>query len=155
MTAKRRPERIAMRIDKGCMRPADGFATARLRARGYHTGDVVFAEFKKPRNPGYHRLAHALGKLVANNIESFEGMNPHRVLKRLQMESGAGCEEIAYLLAGQTVVQRIPLSLSFESMEQGEFEEVFRALCRRVCDYWPGVNEQAIANMAEMMPEEA
>ena len=40
---KRRPERIALRIDKGCLRPADGLSQERLRARGYRVGDVVFA----------------------------------------------------------------------------------------------------------------
>ena len=77
----RRPERIALRIDKGCLRPADGLSQERLRERGYRVGDVVFAELKKPRNPGFHRLAHALGQMVAENIDDFEGMSSQPSIK--------------------------------------------------------------------------
>lgn len=155
-TAKRRPERIALRVAKGCLKPADGLAEARLRAKGFHVGDLVFAELKKPRNPGYHRLAHSLAALAADNLDPFEGMDPHAVLKRLQLESGIGCEEVAYLLHGMTVVQRIPLSLSFESMSQDEFEAVYRGMCRHLSKtYWKTVSADEIAAMAELMPTEA
>lgn len=153
---KRRPERIALRVAKGCLRPADGLSEARLRAKGFHVGDLVFAEIKKPRNPGYHRLAHALGTLVADNIDEFEGMDPHAVLKRLQLESGVGCEEVAYKMHGMTVVQRIPLSLSFESMDEAEFEAVFLGMCRHLSKtYWQSVSPDEIAAMIELMPMEA
>lgn len=153
---KRRPERIALRVAKGCLRPADGLAEARLRAKGYHIGDIVFAELKKPRNPGYHRLAHVLGTMVADNIDEFTGMDCHSVLKRLQMESGIGCEEIAYRVHGMTVVQRIPLSLSFESMDESEFRAVFSGLCRHIsATYWPTLTAEEIASMIELMPVEA
>lgn len=153
---KRRPEKIALRVAKGCLRPADGLAEARLRAKGFHVGDLVFAELRKPRNPGYHRLAHVLGTMVADNIEEFTGMDQHAVLKRLQMECGIGCEEIAYKVHGMTVVQRVPLSLSFESMEQAEFEAVFRGMCRHLAaTYWPSLSADEIAVMIELMPMEA
>ena len=153
---KRRPEKIALRVAKGCLVPADGLAEARLRVKGFHVGDIVFAELRKPRNPGYHRLAHALGTMVADNIDDFTGMDPHAVLKRLQLECGIGCEEIAYKVHGMTVVQRVPLSLSFESMEQTEFESVFRGMCRHLAaTYWPSLSADEIAGMIELMPTEA
>ena len=80
---------------------------------------------KKPRNPGFHRLAHALGKLVAENIEDFDGMSAHSTIKRFQLESNVACEEIAYRINGMSVIQRIPRSLSFESLDDGEFHEFF------------------------------
>lgn len=153
---KARPERIALRVAKGCLRPADGLSEARLRAKGFKIGDLVFAEIKKPRNPGFHRLAHALGTLVADNLDPFEGMDPHAVLKRLQLECGIGCEEIAYKLHGMTVVQRIPLSLSYESMGEDEFQGVFRGMCGHLSrTYWPGATEDKIAAMIDLMPAEA
>lgn len=155
MITKRRPERIALRVAKGCLRPADGLSEARLRAKGFHIGDLVFAELKKPRNPGYHRLAHQLGMLIADNLDEFDGMDPHAVLKRLQLESGIGCEEIAYKINGMTVVQRIPLSLSFESMDEAEFEGVFRGMCRHLSKlYWPSASPDEIAAMLDLMPAE-
>ena len=151
---KRRPERIALRIDKGCLRPADGLSQERLRARGYHVGDVVFAELKKPRNPGFHRLVHALGKLVAENIEDFAGMSAHAVIKTLHYAKVA-CEEIAYRMNGMSVIQRIPRSLSFESMEEGEFREVFGGICRHIGKtYWGGLSADEVQAMIELMPTE-
>ena len=153
--SKRRPERIALRIDKGCLRPADGLSQERLRAKGFHVGDVVFAELKKPRNPGFHRLVHALGKLVAENIEDFEGMSAHAVIKRCQLESGLGCEEIAYRVNGMSVIQRIPRSMSFESMDQADFMEVYMGICRHLSKtYWPSLSADEVAKMAEIMPND-
>lgn len=153
---RKRPERIAMIVQKGGLAPADGLSQARLRARNYHVGDQVFVEVKKPRNPKFNRKTHAFGQLVAENIEAFEGYDAHKTLKRLQMESGVGCEEIFYQIAGEKVLQRIPVSLSFESMEQGEFEEVFKGLCRHVAkNYWKGLDEDQISELAECMAEEA
>ena len=152
---KRRPEKIALRVGKGRLEPADGLAAARLRAKGYSIGDVVFAEIRKPRNPGYHRLAHVLGTMVSDNIDEFAGMDAHATLKRLQMECGIGCEEIAYKVHGMTVVQRVPLSLSFESMEESEFRAVFSGICRHLAaTYWPTLTADEIAGMIELMPVE-
>ena len=155
MSTKRRPERIALRVAKGCLAPADSLSEARLRAKGYAIGDVVFAEIRKPRNPAYHRLAHALGALVAGNIDEFEGMDPHAVLKRLQLESGIGCEAIAYKINGMAIVQSIPVSLSFESMDNGEFREVFVGMCRHLSKaYWPTATADEIAAMVDLIPAE-
>ena len=143
-----------MVVDKGALWPADGIARSRLNAKGIKRGDLVFIELKKPRNPGFHRLAHALGKMVAESIDVFEGYTAHRVLKRLQMESGVGCEEIAYLLQGQMVVQRVPLSISYESMDESEFQEVYKGLCRQVTEYWHELDADGVSALVDLMPDE-
>jgi hypothetical protein len=153
---KRRPERFALRVIKGALQPADSLTEGRLRAKGYSVGDIVFAEIKKPRRPRFHRLAHAFGQMVADNIEEFEGMDPHKVLKRLQWESGVGCETIGARVPGVGFVEvRIPQSLAFESMDDGEFAETFRGLARHVAEtYWPDLSPEEIEQMAEVMPGE-
>jgi len=152
MPTKRRPERFPLRVIKGGFAPADSMAASRMRARGYHIGDLVFAEFKKPRNPRFHALAHALGTLICKNIEAFSHYDAHRALKRLQWESGVGCEEMAVMVGGTATVVRIPLSLSYESMEEGEFKEVMRGICRHVAEtYWPGLEPEQIEDMATCM----
>lgn len=127
-----------------------------MREKGYKVGDLVFAEMVKPRSPGFHRLAHRIGQLCSRNIEAFSGMDPHKVLKRLQWEGNIGCEEIGVQVPGVGLaMMRWPLSLSFESMEQGEFHEVTRAFCRHIAaTYWKGMNEDQIAEMAESMVDE-
>lgn len=151
----KKPEKFALRVIKGGFAPADEHTRAKLRERKYQIDDVVFADIRKARNPKFMRLAHALGKLVADNIDSFNGMDAHRVLKRLQLEANIGCDEVAYRLAGMDVVQRIPQSLSFESMDQDEFHDVMRGICRHLAEhYWEGMTEEQIAEMAERMVDE-
>jgi hypothetical protein len=66
----------------------------RLKTKGNKVGDLVFARISKPRNPGFHRLAHRIGMLAVENIEAFSHMDAHSALKRLQLESGAACEQV-------------------------------------------------------------
>ncbi|MBX9609711.1 MAG: hypothetical protein K2Y51_26110 [Gammaproteobacteria bacterium] len=146
-------ECIAMLVDAGCLIPADHNARLRLRELGLRRGDLAFITIVKLRNPRFHRLAHRLGQLMAESVEAFEGMGAHRVLKRLQLESGVGCEEIAYRLAGQTVVQRIPLSLSFGDMDEIEFEETYKGICRQAAEYWHDLDADDVARMVELMPD--
>ena len=72
------------------------------------------------------------------------------------LEAGVGCEEIAYRVHGMTVVQRIPISLSFESLDEAEFRAVFSGICRHLAaTYWPTLTADEIAGMIELMPTEA
>jgi len=146
-------KKFALRVIKGGFSPASGSVAEELRERGYKVGDLVFADFTKPRNPGFHRLAHALGKLLAENLDAFDGMPAHAVLKRLQWEANAGCDEMAAFVDGAgMVLVRIPKSLSFESMGQDEFYEVYRTLCRHVASrYWRELDADGVADMVEQM----
>lgn len=153
MTAKKKPERILFRVAKGSLVPGDDLALARLRARGYKLGDWVTAEIRKPRNPKFHRMAHALGHLLSENIDAFTGMNAHAVLKRLQLESGVGCEAVGIFVPGVGMCEhRQALSLSFENLDEGEFQEIYAGLCQHViARYWPGLDPEEIERMASLV----
>ena len=146
--------KIMMRIEVGCIVPADQFALEELKARKYSKGDIVSADLRKPRNPKFHGLAHGFGKLVAENIESFEGMKAHSVLKRLQLEGRIECEEVAYRVEGcGMVIQSIPKSLSFASMSNEVFSDVFERMCKHIIKvYWNGETTEGIERMIELMP---
>jgi len=150
-------ETILLRVEKGALVPADRLAEQRLRGRAYSIGDTLSASLRKARNPGYHRLAHSFGALIAENMEDFEGMTAHNVLKRLQLESGVGCDEVAIKVKGLgMMMHRVPRSLSFESMDEAEFREVFAGLCEYVArTYWPDLEPEQIARMAELMEDAA
>lgn len=167
--------------------PSDGITAGRLRERGYRVGDIVMATIRKPRHPGHHRKAHALGRFCADNLDAFHGLDAHAVLKRLQIESGIGCETYlvrsAWLwrqVAGviervmgrafaevlrQTVLAlheipdlevTVPRSLSFASMDEGEFTEVYRGLCRQVAEHYQGeCTEQQIEELVALYEREA
>ena len=133
--------------------PADALAEERLAERGYADGDSVSVAITKARNPRFHRLAHAFGRMVCENVPGFEHAGPHGALKRLQWESGIGCDEMAAKVPGAGIVPiRIPLSLSFSSMDEAEFREVLAGLCDHVArEYWHGLTVDEIESMAAVM----
>ncbi|GAB2494183.1 hypothetical protein [Arenimonas alkanexedens] len=153
----RKPERLLLSIVKGGLQPADGYTASRLRARGYRVGDQVLAVLTKPRNPKFHRLVHQFGQLLVENIDAFENLDGHRVLKRLQIEGGIACDEIPLVMPGiGPCSYKVPRSLSFESMDEGEFNETFRDFSRYVSKtYWPGMKPEQIEQMAGLMPDAA
>lgn len=155
MTPKRRPQRVMLRVIKGGLTPADDYSASILRSRGYKIGDIVAGDIKKPRNPGFHRLAHRIGSLAAENIEAFAGLDGHAVLKRLQLEGDIACENIPLNFPGVGPVSyRIPLSLSFESMDDGDFHQIVAAFCAYLAKrYWPTLTADQIETMAELYVE--
>jgi hypothetical protein len=145
-----------LRVEKGALVPDRGTAM-QLRAKGYRIGDELSATLRKARSPGFHRLAHQFGALVADNIDAFEGLDGHKVLKRLQIEGNVACDEVPLNFPGVgPCTYRVPRSLSFDNMDEGEFREVFTAMCRYVAKtYWHSCTADQIEAMASAMPEAA
>lgn len=145
-------ERIFFRVTPdGRLAPADPYAQSKCRERGYRTGDLLAAELVKPRNPKFNRLVHRIGQIVVANIEAFAGLDAHQAIKRLQIEGKVACDEIGINVANYgMVIQLIPRSLSFESMDEGEYQQAARGICRTIAErYWPELTEDQIAEMAE------
>lgn len=147
--------KILLRVDNGCFVPYDANAKRVLRERDYRRGEVLAATLSKPRNPGFYRLAHGFGHLVADNIDDFDGMAYHQVLKRIQLEGNIACDTM-FLRAdnGIQFEQRIPQSLSFASMDEGKFRSVFGQMAEFIArKYWPDMDANEIEQMAQVMPE--
>ena len=144
-------ERVYFRVIKGGLCPADNYASSVLRERGYRVGDLLAAELVKPRNPKFNRLVHRIGQLVVANIESFANLEAHQAIKRLQIEGKVACDEIGISVSNYgMVIQLIPRSLSFESLDEGEYQQAARGICRTIAErYWPELDEDQIAEMAE------
>ena len=153
----RRKNRIYFRFHRdGYLYPADNYAASQLRSRSYKTGDVVSVNITKLRSPGFNRLAHKIAQLVIASIDNFQGMDAHKALKRLQLEANAACEEIMINDAGREVLVKIPRSLSFESLDEGEFNEAIKKICNHIVDcYWPTETPEAIERMAMQYLEAA
>jgi len=150
-------DRVMLRVVKGGFQPADRFSADKLREKGFIRVDqIVSADIKGVRNPKFWRLAHGLGQLLVENVESFEGCNAHTALKRIQREAMIACSEMAFLIPGVGMVtQFIPDSLSFDQMDDGKFHEVYGAMCKWVVKtYFPGCTESQIEQMAEVMVNE-
>ncbi|MES0445043.1 MAG: hypothetical protein ABUJ92_00720 [Desulfobacterales bacterium] len=149
-------KKFPLRVVKGGFQPASQTAIDELKERGYKIGDMVFADFSKPRNPGFHRLVHALGKLCSENLDAFEGVEAHKVLKRLQVEGNIECDEVALNFPGVgPCVYRIPRSLSYESMSQDQFKLAYMGFCRHIAKvYYPTLTADQVDEMAELMADE-
>lgn len=150
-------ERIYLRVVKGGLVPADDYAASRLREKSYRVGDVLAAQITKLRNPKFNNLVHRIGQLVVANIEGFDGLTAHKAIKRLQIEGRIACDEVGVMVQGfGMVIQFIPRSLSFDTMDEGEYYEVARAICRLIAKrYWPTLTPVQIEKMAESFVMEA
>lgn len=148
-------EKILLRVEKGALVPAHDAAREALRARGFKVGDVLLADLTKPRNAGFHRLAHAIGRLVSENVQAFDGMDGHAALKRLQSESGLQCDARMLDLPGFGVAMMVtPKSIAFDAMDEGEFRGLIRGLCRFIAQkYWQSCTPEEIERMAQAMVE--
>lgn len=146
-------KKINLRVEKGMFIPAGRAEIEALRERNYKTGDIVQAVITKPRNPQFNGLVHRIGWLCISHIPAFaEFESGHKVLKRLQLEGNIACEEIK-LHNGD--IGLIPESLSYENMDQHEFQEVSKQFCRFIAaEYWPEMDEESISEMAESFVEE-
>ena len=150
-------EKLPFRVAKGCLVPSSEWVHNRLKERKLKVGEVIFCQITKPRNPKFNRLVHGgFAKLLIENIEEFEHMDPHELLKRLQIETGIGCKEIGVIFPGiGPAIYRIPESLSFESMNEERFREVYRGLSRHIAKkYWPDMEPEQIEQMSKVMANE-
>lgn len=101
-------------------------------ARNAATAPVtVRCEIKKPRNVKLHRLVHGLGKLVAQSVDKFAGMDAHTVIKKLQGDAGVCCtfENFDIPDLGR-VTRSIPESLAFDEMPEERFREFWTGICQ-------------------------
>lgn len=126
------------------------------REREYRAGDVVRCEIKKARNIKFHRLVHALGRLVSEQIDKFQGLDAHTTIKKLQFDANVCCTYEAFDIPDLGRVMRIvPESIAFDYMTDERFKEFWRGICQHlIATYWPTLTEEAIEQMTGLMPRE-
>jgi hypothetical protein len=144
-------DKIFLKVIKGALVPADDSAARKIRSRNFRVGDVLQADLVKLRNPAFNRLVHRIGGLASANIEAFAEMDAHEALKRIQLEGNIACDHQVVEMPGiGKCMVTIPKSLSFDAMDEGEFHETARAMCRFIAEkYWPSLTPEQIEEMAE------
>ena len=147
----KKPEKISLRIIKGGLQPADKYAESRLREKNYRIGDIVGAQITRLRNPKFHRMIHGIGELCAHQIERFKGLNGHEVIKEIQLEADIKCSKEDFNVPGLGKITRTTAeSISFENMDEAEFQELALNLCRHVsATYWPDLSPEQIQMQAD------
>lgn len=151
----------------GALVPAHPIDQRLMRERRFHVDREVRAELKQPRNVKFHRLAHAIGHLLVDNVEAFQGMQAHQALKAVQLEAGVCCDEreidatpvIRAVLAAaeavfgegaakllrtvlpevRTVTVKEARSLAFDEMPEDEFAVFFEGITAHIGATYAGV----------------
>ena len=124
----------------GALVPANGIDQRLMRERRFTVGKEIRAELKQPRNPAFHRLAHAVGHLLVDNVDAFAAMDSHSALKEVQRLSGVCCDVIELDLGtlGKVPVKQ-PRSLCFDEMEEDEFRIFFDGITAYIGEHYASV----------------
>lgn len=136
-----------------CFVPHHAIDFTICRERKYHTGKIVRLDVSMARNEVFHRATHVLGKMVADNVAGFEGMNAHAVLKKLQLEAGAFCEfmEIDLGALGKHQIKQAR-SIAYDSLSEEEFRELWRLIVAHlVANYWGGLEPAEIQEQSDLI----
>lgn len=124
----------------GALVPAHPIDLRLLRERKFHVDREVRAELKQPRNVAFHRLAHALGHLLVDNVEAFRDLGAHEALKRVQRDAGVCCEPFEIDLGPLGKVQAMQArSLAFDEMDESEFRAFFDGITAYISEHYAGV----------------
>jgi hypothetical protein len=91
-------------------------------------GQDVMVEARRARNPRHHRKLFALLKLVVENQEHYKTVE--HLLDALKVATG-NCKE--YPTYDGTLRIIVPLSISFESMDQVAFSEWYDRAVNIIC----------------------
>jgi hypothetical protein len=118
-----------------------------LRARNYHVGDVLRADLSKPRNPKHHALVMALLQRVLENQDGLLTMNQLLTVVKIKLGRAS-----PFIDAASSRTFWVVDSISFDAMDQGEFEVFWSDLCKLIAkDYFPGMAPALVSELATMM----
>lgn len=149
--AKTRREPLYLRVTpQGTFEPASQLYRQKLRAKKYRVGDLVRADLTKPRYAKHHRLVFATLRKVVDNIDA--DMTEHQLLNILKIKMG---RVETFIDSSNGKVYYIPESIAFDAMEQGDFSEFHKEMCRVITrDFLPGMSEAQVAELANMMDDD-
>lgn len=144
--------------ETGVFVPCDQESVEACRKAKLRTGERFRVDLRKPRQWESLKRAHALGRLIADSHDEFEGMDAHGVLKRLQIEANAGCDEMLVRLHGMPVTYRYPRSLAYETMDEIQFKETVGKMAefalRKYLKWGGTMTGDDVIQLAERMADE-
>jgi len=97
-------------------------------------------EYTKKRNVKFHRLYFSLLKLAFENQQDYRNLNDMR--RDITITSGY-YDEIVNKMSGE--VYKVAKSISFASMENTEFSELYEKT-KNVISEWLGISDENIEN---------
>lgn len=103
-------------------------------------GEEFEIEYTKKRNSRFHRKFFALLKLAFENQQDYRNLDEMR--KDLIIVAGYYDEHIN-LITGE--ITKVHKSISFSSMDETEFSEIYEAV-KNVISRWLGIDNETIEN---------
>lgn len=125
----------------GSLKPANDYGYEQLKK--IKAGAEVECEIRMPRNYRFHKKFFALVKTVFDNQERYNNMEHLR--KDLIIASGF--YEVRYNLDGVEIYEAE--SISFASMDEAKFSELYNAVVNTICTHFHFDKEELIAEVAE------
>ncbi|TBW57486.1 hypothetical protein EZI54_07445 [Marinobacter halodurans] len=156
--------RLQLTVCEKGFRIDDEIDREKCRRARFTRNSIVEATIQTPRNPRLHRLAHRFGQLCCQHLPGFEALDAHQAIKKLQRDSGVGCElsrikgpailnaidramveqfglagenlmdQLEPLLKSVEVDANIPISLSYSNIDNDEFRTIARGLAHYVSE---------------------
>lgn len=121
-----------------------------LQDRNLRIGDKVRASISKPRNEQFHRLVHALGAMLVDNIDDFKNLNAHSAIKKAQVDSQIYCCTEQIMFGDIKFIRFVPQSISFDSMDESTFQDFWKKICEFIAQkYWSGLTYDEFYSMTE------
>ena len=149
MSKKNDNEKLIFKVAKGSLVPGDAYSVEAMRKIGLKIGDEVLITVYKPRSIGFNKFAHKLGGMIAANIEAYHGIGWHDTLKKIQIEAEIFCETTVADINGIKMKFVRAESLSFENMDEIEFNSFVRQVCEYVVKkYWHDLEHWQVEEMA-------
>ena len=107
------------------------------------SGDEVECEIKKPRNYKFHKKLFALLNLVYQNQEHYSNIEHLRT----DLTIAAGFYDKRVSVHGEEVVEA--KSISFASMDEHEFNELYSAIVDQIVKYFHFDREDILENVEQ------
>lgn len=111
-------------------------------------GRDVGCDVKKRRNPKHHRLFFQMIQFLQTHSPIFEHMPTEKAKYAIKLATGCG-QFFVDTETGQSIF--VPRSISFASMEQGEFEHFFDDFCKVAAHRWMPAGTTAESVRAELL----
>ena len=144
---------MLIKSDKGLRgaTPADHDAWTKFRRRleTMKPGTWVRMEWARPRNGRFHRKFFALLQLVAENSETYN--TTEKALVAVKLVTG----HFDLMLHPETgEIMQIPRSISYDSMEQDEFDRFYSAAIDGVLQHiLPHLDKERAERLIDMIVE--
>lgn len=130
---------LYLRRTVGGLQPCDDAGIDTLRK--IKVGEVVQCEITRPRNLAHHRKFWALLNVFWQATGDWS--SPYGVLIELKVRLGH-VQDVLLRDTGELV--KVPKSISFASMDQGEFDVFYDRCIFELCKMGGGIEEDALRN---------